>query len=460
MIIAIADLAAAAGGEIIRPRSDAGGERRDGRWPDVVRGASIDSRSLTHGELFVAVPAERDGHDFVAAAARLGAAAALVSRPVDADIVQIVVDDTVAALGAMGGLARERLDGPVVGITGSVGKTSTKDLLASICALAGVTTASEKSLNNEMGVPLTLLNADELTRRTVLEMGARGVGHIAQLCTIGRPDVGIVTAVAAAHTEMFGSIDAVAAAKGELVEALPTDGTAVLNADDPRVLAMASRTSARVLTYGTSGTSADVGASDVVLDDELRAAFLLTTPWGSAPVRLGVRGRHNVGNALAAAAAALVTGVGIDDVVAGLGTAQLSPSRMDLIVLPDGGIVLDDAYNANPASMRAALAALGSVDAGRRVAVVGLMAELGDDAPRLHAEIAAEARVAGIEVVAVGTDLYGGDADGVTTVADLDELGERLDPPGPGEAVLLKASRVVGLDQVARRWRHGDRPAR
>ena len=457
MIIAIADLAAAAGGEIIRPRSDAGGERRDGRWPDVVRGASIDSRSLTHGELFVAVPAERDGHDFVAAAARLGAAAALVSRPVDADIVQIVVDDTVAALGAMGGLARERLDGPVVGITGSVGKTSTKDLLASICALAGVTTASEKSLNNEMGVPLTLLNADELTRRTVLEMGARGVGHIAQLCTIGRPDVGIVTAVAAAHTEMFGSIDAVAAAKGELVEALPADGTAVLNADDPRVLAMATRTSARVLTYGSS---ADVVASDVVLDDQLRASFVLTTPWGSAPVRLGVRGRHNVGNALAAAAAALVTGVGLEEVVAGLGTAQLSPSRMDLIVLPDGGIVLDDAYNANPASMRAALAALGSVDAGRRVAVVGLMAELGDDAPRLHAEIAAEARVAGIEVVAVGTDLYGGDADGVTTVADLDELGERLDPPGPGEAVLLKASRVVGLDQVARRWRHGDRPAR
>lgn len=457
MIIAIADLAAAAGGEIIRPRSDAGGERRDGRGPDVVRGASIDSRSLTHGELFVAVPAERDGHDFVAAAARLGAAAALVSRPVDADIVQIVVDDTVAALGAMGGLARERLDGPVVGITGSVGKTSTKDLLASICALAGVTTASEKSLNNEMGVPLTLLNADELTRRTVLEMGARGVGHIAQLCAIGRPDVGIVTAVAAAHTEMFGSIDAVAAAKGELVEALPTDGTAVLNADDPRVLAMASRTSARVLTYGSS---ADVVASDVVLDDELRASFVLTTPWGSAPVRLGVRGRHNVGNALAAAAAALVTGVGIDDVVAGLGTAQLSPSRMDLIVLPDGGIVLDDAYNANPASMRAALAALGSVDAGRRVAVVGLMAELGDDAPRLHAEIAAEARAAGIEVVAVGTDLYGSDADGVTTVVDLDELGERLDPPGPGEAVLLKASRVVGLDQVARRWRHGDQPAR
>ena len=457
MIIAISDLAAVAGGEIIRPRSDAGGERRDGRGPDVVRGASIDSRSLTHGELFVAVPAERDGHDFVAAAARLGAAAALVSRPVDADIVQIVVDDTVAALGAMGGLARERLDGPVVGITGSVGKTSTKDLLASICALAGVTTASEKSLNNEMGVPLTLLNADELTRRTVLEMGARGVGHIAQLCAIGRPDVGIVTAVAAAHTEMFGSIDAVAAAKGELVEALPTDGTAVLNADDPRVLAMATRTSARVLTYGSS---ADVVASDVVLDDELRASFVLTTPWGSAPVRLGVRGRHNVGNALAAAAAALVTGVGIDDVVAGLGTAQLSPSRMDLIVLPDGGIVLDDAYNANPASMRAALAALGSVDAGRRVAVVGLMAELGDDAPRLHAEIAAEARAAGIEVVAVGTDLYGSDADGVTTVVDLDELGERLDPPGPGEAVLLKASRVVGLDQVARRWRHGDRPAR
>lgn len=447
MIIPIADLAAAAGGQVV-PSRDHG--------PDVVRGASIDSRALAHGELFVAVPAERDGHDFVASAAQMGAAAALVSRRVEADITQIVVDDTIEALGALGSLARQRIEGPVIGITGSVGKTSTKDLLAAVCSQAGVTTASAKSLNNEMGVPLTLINADELTDRTIIEMGARGPGHIAALCAIARPHVGVVTSVAAAHTEMFGSIEGVAVAKGELIDALPHDGTAILNADDPRVMAMSARTTGRVLTFGSE---ADVSATEVVVDDDLRASFVLATPWGSAPVRLGVRGRHNVGNALAAAAAALVTGVGLDDVVAGLATAQLSPSRMDLIVLPGGGIVLDDAYNANPASMRAALAALAAVDAPRRTAVIGLMAELGDESARLHTEIAAEARAAGIEVVAVGTELYGGEADGVVTVADLDELGERVAPPGAGEAVLLKASRVVGLDRVARRWRHEGPPA-
>lgn len=446
MIIALADLVGAAGGRLL---PGAGGA------PMSVRGASIDSRVVTHGEMFVAVVAERDGHDFVADAARIGAAAALVSHPVDADITQILVGDTVVALGAMGGLARDRIEGPVVGITGSVGKTSTKDLLAAACVRAGVTTASAKSLNNEMGVPLTLLNADELTRRTIIEMGARGRGHIAELCAIARPDVGVVTAVTAAHTEMFGSVEGVAAAKGEMVEALGAGGTAVLNADDPLVMEMASRTAARVLTFGSV---ADVAATDVSLDSGLRPRFVLATPWGSAEVALGVRGRHNVANALAAAAAALVTGVSLDDVVLGLAAAELSPSRMDLIPLRTGGRVLDDAYNANPASMRAALAALAAVDAERRVAVLGLMAELGDDADRLHAEIAGEARAAGIEIVAVGTDLYGTAAEGVAVVADLDELHERVLPPGPGEVVLLKASRVVGLDQVARRWRHGDQP--
>jgi UDP-N-acetylmuramoyl-tripeptide--D-alanyl-D-alanine ligase len=449
MIIALADLSAAAGGRLV-PGPTGG--------PVAVRGVSIDSREIAAGELFVAVPADRDGHDFVEAAARMGAAGALVARLIDgADLAQIVVDDTIVALGAMGRLARERIDGPVVGITGSVGKTSTKDLLAAVCAQAGVTTASARSLNNEMGVPLTLLNADEVTQRTIVEMGARGIGHIAALCAIARPHVGVVTAVAAAHTEMFGSIDGVARAKGELIEALPADGTAVLNADDPLVAAMASRSAARVLTFGST---ADVTAAGVELDDGLRARFVLQTPWGSAAVSLGVRGRHNVGNALAAAAAARVTGVGLDDVVAGLGAAELSPSRMDLVVLPGGGIVLDDAYNANPTSMRAALEALAHVDAGRRTAVIGLMAELGPDAERLHREVAAEARAAGIDVVAVGTELYGGASDGVVVVADLDELGDRVAAPTAGEAVLLKASRVVGLDRVAREWRRGDPPAR
>lgn len=446
MIIPITDLAAVAGAALVAAGDSPPHERL------TVRGASIDTRELVAGELFVAVAAERDGHDFVPDAVRMGAAAALVTRALDVDVPQLVVDDTIVALGAMGGLARDRIGGPVVGITGSVGKTSTKDLLAAVCSRAGVTTASRRSLNNEMGVPLTLLNADEVTERTVIEMGARGPGHIAQLCTIARPDIGVVTAVAAAHTEMFGSIEAVATAKGELVAALPASGTAVLNGDDPLVAAMARRTTARVLTFGSTG---DVRATDIEVDDELRASFRLASPWGDAPVRLGVRGEHNVANALAAAAAALVTGVALDDVVAGLATAELSPSRMDLIHLSSGGIVLDDAYNANPASMRAALAALGQVEAHRRVAVLGLMAELGADEARLHREIAEEAAAAGIEVIAVGTDLYGGEP-----VVDLDALADRLPRPGAGEAVLLKASRVIALDRVARRWRLEDRPAR
>ena len=447
MIVALDDLIAATGAQLVGPSG--------GRWAASIRGVAIDSREIRPGELFVAVQGGRDGHDFVASAARLGATAAVVSRPVDAGIAQLVVPDTVAALATMGALARDRINGPTVGITGSVGKTSTKDLLAAVSARSGLTTASARSLNNELGVPLTLLNADELTERTIIEMGARGEGHIEALCRIARPHVGVVTSVAAAHTEMFGSVEAIAEAKGELIAALPADGTAVLNADDPRVAAMVGRTTARVLTFGL-GTNAEVRGVDIILDDDLRPRFVAETPWGRAQIHLGVRGHHNVTNALAAIGAALVTGVSIDDVVAGLGLAVLSPSRMDLVRLDSGGVVLDDAYNANPASMRAALAALGSIDAARRVAVVGLMAELGDDAERLHREIASEAASAGIEVVAVGTDLYGDAV--MATVGDIGELADVLAAPTEGEAVLLKASRIVGLDRVAQRWRRSDQP--
>lgn len=418
-----------------------------------VEGAGIDSRAIGAGSLFVAVVAERDGHDFVASAEAAGAAAALVSRPVERiSIPQVVVVDTVAALAALGRAARARIDGPVVGITGSVGKTSTKDLLAAVCGRAGVTTASARSLNNEMGVPLTLVNADPATERTIVEMGARGIGHIADLCAIARPTVGIVTAVAAAHTELFGTVDDVAIAKGELIEALADDGVAVLNADDPRVATMASRATARVVTFGSHG---DVRAERIEIDDDLRAHFVLHAPEGSADVHLGVRGGHNVSNALAAAAAALATGVSLADVSLGLGDAELSPSRMHLTRLASGGIVLDDAYNANPASMRAALDGLARLDVERRIAVLGVMAELGPDGPAEHRAIAELAHELDVEVFAVGTDLYG-----TRPYADVDALIAALDAPGVGEAVLLKGSRVAGLDRVARRWIHEGPPPR
>jgi UDP-N-acetylmuramoyl-tripeptide--D-alanyl-D-alanine ligase len=419
--------------------------------PDlVVRGAAIDSRLVTGGELFVPVVAERDGHDFVAAALAAGAVAYLSARPVAGPkdgVAAIEVGDTVAALADLGRLARGRLPDRVVGVTGSVGKTSVKDLLAAALGARWSTVASAGSFNNELGVPLTLLSAGEATEALVVEMGARGRGHVASLCDIARPTMGVVTAVAAAHTAMLGSLDEVAAAKGELVEALDPSGVAVLNADDPRVAAMATRTEARVLRYG-SAPDADVRAEGSALDAELRPRFRLVSPWGAADVALAVRGGHMVGNALAAAAAALACEMPVEAVAAGLGKAELSHWRMELVRLPSGARVINDAYNANPASMVAALRALAGLDARRRVAVLGLMAELGEASDAEHRAIGKLARDLGIEVVAVDAPAYGG-----TAVAGLDEAVAALGTLGEGDAVLLKASRVVGLERLVSRLR-------
>ncbi|MCU1485698.1 MAG: murF2 [Actinomycetia bacterium] len=408
--------------------------------PDVaVDGVAIDSRGDVAGRLFVPVVAERDGHDFISTALAAGAAAYLTSHAPEGGTA-IEVADTVVALGAVGGLARDRLPDRIVGVTGSVGKTSVKDLLAAALAGTYATVASEKSFNNELGVPLTLANAPEGTEAAVIEMGARGIGHIRFLCELARPTIGIVTAVGHVHTEMFGTIDDVAIGKGELVESLPPSGTAVLNADDERVAAMARRTTATVLTYGTAG---DVTATDVTLDD-LQPAFRLRTPWGEADVRLAVRGHHQVGNALAAAAAALAAGVPLDAVADGLGRAALSPWRMDLRRTAAGALVLNDAYNANPISMAAALRSLAALDASRRVAVLGTMAELGDVAAAEHAAIAALATELGVRVIALAEPRYGGEqvADVAAAAAALGELGD-------GDAVLVKGSRVAGLERLA-----------
>jgi UDP-N-acetylmuramoyl-tripeptide--D-alanyl-D-alanine ligase len=430
------EVAAATGGRLV-------GDDR------AVCGATIDSRTVAGGELFVPVVAERDGHDFVAAALAAGAAAYLTSRAAlaGAGAPAVEVADTQAALTALGGHARDRLAAGagdrVVGITGSVGKTSVKDLLAAALGARWRTAASAGSFNNELGVPLTLLNAPGDAEAVVVEMGARGVGHIAELAAVARPSVGIVTRVAAVHTELFGSLDAVAAAKGELVASLPAAGTAVLNAADPRVAAMAGRTSARVVTFGAGG---DVRAEDVAVDDELRARFRLVSPWGAATVALAVRGAHMVDNALAAAAAALVCDVPLDAAASALAGANLSRWRMDLRTLPSGARLLNDAYNANPTSMAAALRALAALPARRRVAVLGLMAELGPDGEAEHRAVGDLARELGIEVVAVGVPAYGG-----TAAADLDAAVAAVGPLGPDDAVLLKGSRVAGLERLVDR---------
>jgi UDP-N-acetylmuramoyl-tripeptide--D-alanyl-D-alanine ligase len=407
--------------------------------PDVeFEGASFDSRTTRPGQLFVPIVAARDGHEYIGDARAAGAPVHLTHErdPFRRDGTAIEVADTARALLALAGWARQRLDAQVVGITGSVGKTSTKDLMAAACGAGRRTTANERSFNNDQGLPVTVLNAPDDTEVLILEMGMRGFGHIAGLCEVARPDIGVVTVVGHAHTELVGGIDGVAIAKGELVEALPASGTAVLNADDHRVAAMASRTGAAVLTFGAAG---DVRISAIELDATARARFRVDTPWGSGVVRLAVPGTHMVTNAAAALAVAGLVGVDLAAAIAALATATISGMRMEPTVAPSGALVVNDAYNANPTSMRAALESLAAMEADRRIAVLGLMGEIEDAGPA-HREMADVARALGVELIAVGTDLYG--------IEPVDDVAAAAGAIGPGTVVLVKASRSVGLERV------------
>ena len=400
-------------------------------------GVSFDSRTIVPAQLFVPIAAERDGHDFIPAAVERGAAVVLTTGR-HADLVSsVTVDDTAAAFLRLAAWSRSRFPERVVGITGSVGKTSVKDLTATVLRTCWRTAANERSYNNEQGLPHTMLNAPDDTEVLVVEMGMRGFGEIDALCRVARPTIGVVTAVAEAHTERLGGIEGVAKAKGELVEALAPTGTAILNADQPLVATMAGRTDARVLTFGLAG---DVRVADLRLDELARPRFRLESPWGSAEVALSVTGAHMAVNAAAAAAVGLVLEVPLDAIVEALSSAALSPWRMELRRTPSGLLVLNDAYNANPSSMRAALDALAAVDAGERVAVLGVMAEISDPEAE-HRAIAAYAAERGIELVAVGTSLYG-----IEPVAD--PLLRLRSVPGDG-AVLVKGSRVAGLEHLA-----------
>ncbi len=423
----------------------------------LVVGATIDSREVPPGALFVPIVAQRDGHDFIGAAREAGAGAWLTSRldptidDVDANENDgaLIVQDTTEALQALGSYARTRLPESVVGVTGSSGKTSTKDLIGAILLIDGPSAVSQKSFNNELGVPLTLVNAPDDAHHAVIEMGARGIGHIAMLCAIARPTVGVVTNIGTAHRDLFGSAEGTAHAKGELLEALPSSGAAVLNADDPLIGILRSKPSCAVLTFSARGlSSADLIATDIVMDSDLRPSFSMKTPWGATDVTLQARGLHQVDNALAAAAAALAVGVPLSSVRQGLNTDVLSPWRMELHRLSNGAVVINDAYNANPSSMKAGLDSLAATVATRRIAVLGTMAELGVDAPAFHADIAVHAENLGIDlVVAVDEPLYG-----VPVVHGVEGALSFLSvhsSPGGGDAILIKGSRVAGLEKLA-----------
>ena len=410
-------------------------------------GISYDSRTLARGNLFVAIVAERDGNDFVIDAVDRGASAALVSREDPAcPIPQVVVADTTIALTELGRWARKKLApqvvGRVVGITGSVGKTTTKDFVASALRARFVVGASDKSLNNDVGLPVTLLNSPDDADALVLEMGMRGFGEIARLAELAGPNIAIITRVGESHSERVGGVDGVARAKSELVQAIGSEGFALLNADDHRVVAMKSLTTATCLTFGTS-EGADMRIGGIRPEGSMRTSFAFFSSWGSGRCVLPVPGAHMASNAAAALLAAAVCEVDLGDAAAALESARLSPMRMAIHQL-HGVTVLDDSYNASPTSMVAALETLATLQASRRVAVLGLMAEI-DEPERRHADVARRAAELGIEVVAVGTDLYG--ARRIDDHADVVSFVKALPADS---AALFKASRVVGLDHVVR----------
>ena len=456
-----------------------------------------DSRQVVDGALFVAIAGEHvDGHDFVDAAARQGAAAALVEREIkSAPIAQIVVPDTVAALGALAKAnleARKAIDEPftIIGITGSVGKTTTKDLLHALLSTQGETVAPKGSFNNEIGLPLTALKVGERTRYLVAEMGANHIGEIARLTKIAPPDIAVVLKVGVAHLGEFGSVERIAQAKSEIVRGEAPNAITVLNADDERVAAMSGIAKGDVFWFGIDKAQAHdidgyMAADDIALDDLGHPVFELVSSQGvEQRVSLGIGGRHNVMNALAAASVAKLLGMPLERIAQVLAdTRRISPHRMAVSEVELDGArftLIDDSFNANPDSMRAGIDGLMAWRSQEdqqpyRVAVLGSMLELGSDEHNLHRTIGAYALDGGVDALicvgggddaslnALAQDIADGgteakDADdmrpvrAVKTTQQADDLIRALNAEHPDMLVLLKGSHASGLSALATQW--------
>ena len=408
----------------------------------VIQAATQDSRKVTPGCLFIPLISERDGHSYIEEALSLGAAAYLTEQD-PKEGTSIRVENTTTALTQLGKAARFSFHVPVVGITGSVGKTSVKDMTSAVLSQQGDVHASPNSYNNEIGVPLTLLNAPEKSSFLVLEMGARKEGDIGNLSEIVYPDIGVITTVVASHTEVFGSLDSISNTKGEILERLPSEGCAVLNADVDEVMRQSPRSRARKLTFGKQG---EVRASSVKFDQNLHAAFVMETPWGRREIKLNVAGEHMISNALAAASVGLAAGLPLEAIEEGLSRVELSPLRMEITNSSSGVTVINDTYNANPTSMKAAINSLSMLPcSGRKIAFLGLMAELGEHSSQAHIEVERYAEELGVEVVAVETELYG-DVRNVE-IAGIEDVIESMSLD-KSDAILFKASRVVGLETI------------
>lgn len=453
-------LASATGGEVVAGSPDL-----------MVNGFVIDSRATVPGCAFVALRGERvDGHGFVGAAFDAGARVAVVSHWDDelaasvlegrhGDHAVVLVADTEGALTQLAAYQRSRLHCHVVGITGSTGKTTTKDFLAAALATRYRVVATKGNRNNELGVPLTLLDAGVDTDVLVVEMGMRGPGQIEELCRLARPTAGLVTNIGQTHMELMGSQEAIVLAKGELVRCIPADGAVFLNGDDELTRGLADIAAAPVTWYGMEPDS-DVRASDLEVDESGHPTVTLSAGEESARVRLPMPGRHNAYTAAAAAAAALWMGVPLEEIAAAFEQVQVTDMRMQVFTTAGGVTVINDAYNASPTSMRAAITALADMKTGgSRYAVLGDMAELGTLAELAHFKLGEEVARSGIEGLVTVGDLArrigdgarvaGMDPDAIRPCATIEEVSEVLDDLlAPSDVVLVKASRSVGLERI------------
>jgi len=420
----------------------------------VFRGVSTDTRSVSQGELFIALQGENfDAHEFLAQAVAGGAVAAVVSRPVQAGVPVLLVEDTRLALGLLAGAWRAQFDIPVVGVTGSNGKTTVKEMIATILKQDGRPLVTQGNLNNDIGVPLTLFNLDTNHTHAVIEMGANHVGEIEYLAGIARPDVGVVTNAMSAHLEGFGSLDGVASAKGEMFAALTDTGTAIINCDDNYADTWRKRAEpARTLGFGLS-ESADISAENIRFDVKAwQTCFTLRTPSGEIDITLPMAGQHNVMNALAAAAATFALGMSLEIIQQGLAVMSSVKGRLFAQQTRHGSQLIDDTYNANPDSLQAGLDVLAQLP-GKRILVIGDMAELGDDSEALHSDIAAQAREAGVQFLyalgkqsAAAAERFGNGAhhfmehDALSTA-----LSNELDE---NSVILVKGSRSARMERV------------
>ena len=409
-------------------------------------GIAFDSRSLRLGQAFVALEGDADGHDFLQAAATAGAPFAIVQRGRSISALACVeVDDCDAALTALGRHCRDRLsgslEGRVIGITGSVGKTSTKDLvLAVLRSKYASAHAPEKSLNNDIGVPVTIINAPDSCDALVLEMGMRGLGEIARLCDVGQPQIGVITEVGDAHSERVGGIDGVVRAKAELVHALPSPGVAIVNSDSVNAMKTVHGIAAKVVTFGSSET-ASVRWEIVSTDDRGCCTVRFAAGDESAVGAVPLPGIHMASNAASAVAVGITCGIGIMQCVEALSNAQSASQRMQWVAGQNELRILDDSYNANPMSVAAALRTVAETSATKRFAVLGVMAEV-LHSETAHREIASLCKQVGIELLALETNLYG------TNPLSVDDIANALSHLGSDAVVLVKGSRVAATERV------------